>query len=497
MIVGDEMAERKCSNCRQTGHNKSQCLRANDADQRAITRAMDAVIVGVDPGNVLGVAAGPVLVKGQWHGAQRYGLCTWCGDGYEEGARIRSDGQGGWECGCVDETPNRVAEQSWQRPTAANVKMPPAPAGLFTAPRKVSDEPAQPVGFTLPSKVSAEAAPDRQGPKTERLGYICIDPVIGETRRYKAGHPKGITRVTTFVKAASNNVAITDWNKRNVLLGAAARPDIAAKAHGKDVNNDKSQLDRWVAELEEAAGGNVAANMGTDVHAWTERVDAGECGLADVPPAYRAHVQRYVETLREAGFRVVPELRERTTYVSEFGGVAGTFDAVLYHEPSDSYVLSDTKSGKNVGKYGWVEIETQEWIYAHGYNKWGTYKWGTYNWEKEEWEGGSWEPPQHQVRTDYGLVIHMPFEGDYAGTCRLLRTDLAHGETHARLCFDVRSQDAGKAVPWSLPELSWETRFETVATPAQASDLWKKAKEAGVDRMELQRLVGIAQQALR
>ena len=488
------MTERKCSNCRQPGHTKATCIRAHDPQPHA--PFPDAPMSDYRDSDEAVTVTGPVetITKGPWHGAHRHGRCTWCGDGYAEGDRIRSDGQGGWECGAGIEDLG-VNPQIWQRPTAANVKL---PAGLN---RLVLSEPAPTVApmadiFSDPAPVSgedsfsdpAEAAPEGIV-KTERLGYICKDPVLGDFRRYKTGErkKKGITRTTTFVKAASDSFAITEWNKRNVLLGAARRPDIASKAFGMDVNNDKRQLDEWVAELEDAAGGNVASSMGTDVHTWTERVDAGECTVDDVPPTYQTQVRLYVIALKKAGLHVIPELRERTTFIEEFGGVAGTFDAILYHEPSDTYVLSDTKSGKNVGKYGWTEIETQEWVYAHGYNRFGCYNWDT----------GEWEAPEHQVRMDYGLVIHLPFQGEYAATCRLLRTDLREGAKHAELCAQNRAAGKGKPAPFELPESAWELKFISVHTTEQAGRLWQQAKAAGVEPMELQRLVKLAQDALR
>ena len=181
-----------------------------------------------------------------------------------------------------------------------------------------------------------------------------------------------------------------------------------------------------------------------------------------------------------------PNLMEQTVFIEEFGGVAGSFDRVFYHVPTDTYVIGDLKTGKNVGKYGWSEIETQEWIYAHGYNKFGTY-----NWETEEWDA-----PDHQIRMDYGVVIKLPLVGPDAGTCTLLRVDLDSGRAHAELCHAVRSGGKGKAEAFFLPQPAWDERFAQVTTNQHAADLWKQAKAEGVEPMELQRLVGVAQRAL-
>jgi hypothetical protein len=494
------MAERKCSVCQEPGHTKRTCTTGETVSE---------------PKTIVGMAAeyAEVYPKGRWTGATRSGRCTWCGDPYFEGASIRADGNGGWECRCVqgekDEDGLLVPDPAWVKPTAANVQLPPGlnrmklaePAPLIgrnvgpvSDPSLSVGAQAEPDPFSSPAPVSGDAfsgpaAVDGDEPresKTERLGYICKDPVLGDFRRYKNGNKKGITRATTFNKAATNSKAITDWNKRNIIVGGSRRPDIMAKAHGLDVNLDNAALMDIADQLEDAAGGNVASAMGTDVHSWTERVDSGDAKLNDVPPQYRQAVTLYVGLLRDHGLHIVPELRERTTYIKEFGGVAGTFDAILYHERSGTYRISDTKTGKSMDN-GWPEIECQSWIYQHGYNEFGTY-----NWETHEWEA-----PQHYVSGDFGVVIHLPVAGPLAGSGRLKMTDLNAGREHAELCALVRAGGKSKARDWVEPTVDWQHVFSSVTSNEQAGKRWAEAKAAGVDRMELQLLVATAQSALR
>lgn len=40
------------------------------------------------------------LDKGPWFFANYPGRCSECGERYEEGDRIRADGEGGYECDC-------------------------------------------------------------------------------------------------------------------------------------------------------------------------------------------------------------------------------------------------------------------------------------------------------------------------------------------------------------------------------------------------------------
>ena len=46
-------------------------------------------------------------------------------------------------------------------------------------------------------------------------------------------------------------------------------------------------------------------------------------------------------------------------------------------------------------------------------------------------------------------------------------------------------------------EWDWESEFAAVRSSEAAGRLWSEARSAGVDRLELQRLVSIAQAALR
>jgi len=344
---------------------------------------------------------------------------------------------------------------------------------------------------TLP-KTTVSGQPEAQ---TNRYGYLLKDPETGDFRRYKNGNIRSITRVTTFNKAASDQNALTDWAKRNVLIGASLRPDIVLAAAGK-AHDDKADLMKLVAQLEEAAGAKVSANIGTAVHKLTEHIDAGLITVADVPAAYRGHVQSYIAVLRVNGLSVVPDLIERTTFIKEFGGVAGSFDRVLFHAPSRTYVMGDLKTGKNM-TYGWDEIETQEAIYTRGFNEFGVYDWNTDTWSK----------PDVRVRTDVGVVMWLPVQGESAGQCTLLRTDLERGWEHAKLCASVRAARSSKGKPeaWELPAapkpdmrvlLQWEADFRRAKSKGELAGLYQAAYDAGLPEAELRALVTLGREVL-
>ncbi|HSY00438.1 MAG TPA: hypothetical protein VLG91_24100 [Streptomyces sp.] len=379
----------------------------------------------------------------------------------------------------------------------------------FEAPATVTG----PTGaISYPAEINVSGQPE---PARDQWGrYLLPHPVTGlySDGRDAAGRRNGWTRATTFAKAAADTFSLTRYDERLTLVGATLRPDVVALAHGKQVREDAKELNRLVLQVKEAAGAKVAANIGTAVHGFTEQVDAGHMAPGEVPEAYRGHVRAYLDCLADNGLEPVVGLIERTTFVDQWAGIAGTFDRVLYHRPSNTYLIGDLKTGRDL-KYGRMEIAVQLALYAHGINHHGVYDWAQGRWDREMHDGRN-----IKVRTDFGVVMHLPIQGPETGTCSLKRINLAAGWDAAQVCGNViasRKRDdymedgfvlpsapyvpetPAVTLPESLPAITWEAAFSNVETKEEASHLWGKAKLRGVDRMELQRLVGLAQQRLR
>lgn len=462
----------------------------------------------------------PEPQKGPWFGALYDGRCSSCEDRIREGDRIRADGEGGYECAdcgghpwAQDEelaqhvkTPDtthpglRVPTAYQEQASAAarrhlEAQAAPAADDLFEDPTKPEDKPKK---FNVSGQPEAER---------DWLGrYIVKDPDTGNFRWLKNGKAEGITRVTTFNKAAQNSKGLHDWANRNVVIGASLRPDILRSAHGlRHDNGDdatdkvhRDALNRIVAQLSEAAGGKVSADEGSYLHEETEYIDAGWKTWEKCPAAYQQDLKRYVEALEAHGLEPLPGLIERTTMISEFGGVCGTFDRIFYHRLSGAYVIGDLKTGKTM-KYALDETETQMWCYAHGVNTNGIYNWNTKTWEQ------AWDPREHldgpiKVREDVGVIIHMPVQGKEAGTVNVLLADLEAGKAHAELCHRVRSRPSRKPVlwaSWAAPEPTWGERFAEVRDKEHATALWLEAKAAGISGVDLAELVRTAQDVLR
>lgn len=350
---------------------------------------------------------------------------------------------------------------------------------------------------------AAPAGPLKRKRTDQRTGHRVKDPRTGDFRRWKNGNVRGFTRVTTFIKASSDRTALTDWNERNVIIGAAKKPDIALRALSEDSESKegKQALNALVDLVKEAAGAKDAANFGTDVHNSVERVITGKCTVASLPDAHRGWVQAYVDALEEHGLRVVPGLVERTVFCPEFGGVIGSFDQVVVEVSTGKHFMADVKTGARMD-YAWQEIEAQLSLYVCGYSLYGTYVWAEM---EADMDSEHWDPPAVALDATEGLVFHLPARGGGEPHCNVLRADLKRGWGHAKLCHTVREAALGRprAEVWTgsaLPPMepvSWSERFAGASSRGELSELYTGAKDECVAPMELQRLVQLGQRRLR
>lgn len=478
---------------------------------------------------------------GPWFTASYDGECATCDGAIFEGDTIRAGGQGGYECeDCGDDEPvnddaapgfvagppapaevshwQQQAREAAARHLEADTTDTPYVAALkaeLSAPLPSPDafmDPAAPEE-TPAVNVSGQPDPRYEWWGEQNRGYLVKLPETGDFRRYKNGRPKGITRATTFNKAASDTTSLTDWKLRNVIIGASRRPDLLLRAHGLDVQQDSKVLNKLAAELEAVAGAKVGADIGTFLHEFCEHIDAGLKTWRDAPEVYQAQLKLYSETLAEAGFETVPGMIERTTYIAEFGGVVGRFDRVLFHRPSGTYLIADLKTGRTMD-YARLENECQEWIYAHGVNEHGVYDWNTDTWwdahdgcecEDHLSNGDCKGPKLIRVSETVGLIIHMPVQGDDAGQVFLEKTDLQRGKRYAATCAENRGwvkpkrelwswepEAAAEEVPQPPRERNWHAEFKAVTSREQANALYKELKAFGANEeyLALARLFG-------
>lgn len=352
---------------------------------------------------------------------------------------------------------------------------------------------------TVTTDAFESAAPARVKPdeevKRDRYGrYLLPHPVTGKRQAF--------SRATTIAKSISDTFALSQWSQRMAAKGLALRPDLIAMASTLDVKADKDKLNSLVEQAKDAAGQKVSANLGTAVHSFTEAVDAG-ASLDSVPAAHRADVAAYLAAMQEAGLTAVPHLIERITVVPEFD-TAGTFDRIL-KESDGSFTVGDVKTGRDL-QYGWQEIAIQLALYAHGVNEAGVY----------DLAGDRWaEAPE--VRTDYGIVMHLPV-GE--AKCTLYRVDLVQGWAAATLCASVRTwrKTRNLAEPYAVAEAgdspladlvavrladlvavrppTWAERFSAVSSRGEAMALYTEAVKKLGQGPDLDRLVRIGMERL-
>lgn len=274
-----------------------------------------------------------------------------CGHDIAEGDTIRADGEGGFLCaecskgepGCCEECRavfgSVASAEVSEQPTA------PAPDFADPAPVEVTERPLSVLPVTSPAPAPEFADP---APMPAEMQSVNGQP---EEDRDKWGRYRilGVshTRTTTFVKMGSSTFALGEWNERMLIKGLVERPDLLAMAHGLDVKRDKQRLNAIADDAQKHAGNKIAANIGTALHTFTERLDAGVGTLDDVPPQWRGRCAEYGAKLAEYGLTTRRDWIERTTavradQVSAPVPVAGKLDRI-FQLPNGDLVIGDLK----------------------------------------------------------------------------------------------------------------------------------------------------------
>jgi hypothetical protein len=355
-------------------------------------------------------------------------------------------------------------------PTTTATAKPPSASRTAGSTKATSSGPSGTRSTPTPSAPTRSAVPDAFSTPKAALKESDKYDSYG---RYKILHPDSSkkvnwTRATTFCKSIQDTYALSMWAQRMTLKGASLRPDLTAAAGTLEVKADKDRMNGLVDEAKKAAGDKVAANKGTAVHSYTEDRDRAAVGLPvkdrAIPEEFVPTVQAYEAILADFGLRPVPGLIEFTTAVKQYE-VAGTADRVyqvtrditikLNGRPvtlyAGEYVIGDVKTGADLS-YGWQEIAIQLALYSQGLNTAGVWSWEGRTWARPEVDG-----VQIQVRTDVGIVPHLPVDREETGAplATLYAVDLTAGWAAAVLCGQVRS---------------WR-KERTLATPLEVADV--------------------------
>lgn len=307
--------------------------------------------------------------------------------------------------------------------------------------------------------------------------YLLPDPDTGKTRPW--------TRATTLAKALEDTYNLEVWGMRMVAKGMALRPDLLALAASLDVEADKKRLNDVAKDAKEAAGGSSGANMGTALHALTEKIDAGE--KVD-PGPFARELAAYRATLQAEGLEPVQDYMERIICVPELG-VAGRMDKLLDRGDGSLYQVGDLKSQKSMD-FGGVSIAIQLSLYAHAYAVWDS--------RAEEWT----DPPP--IDPVMATVIWLPVG---RGICQLYDVDIVQGWQWAKLCAEVRRIRKCKPVTRrgsmrpalaSTEALSLEAELDATTTARQRlEDPLEKWERLFRNAASLETLTGLGQEAAK
>lgn len=217
------------------------------------------------------------------------------------------------------------------------------------------------------------------------------------------GKPQPFTRVTTIADALEDQYNLTRWSNRMVALGLTQRHDLYARvAACRD--DDKTSLNQICDAAKEAAAASGPANLGTALHEFLERIDAGED--VNVPAPWDRDVDQYRACLEVHDVKIVPGMIERLCVIPQMGA-AGTFDRLVTVGDYPLPVIADLKTGNYLS---WGKFATQLAIYANAET---LYDPATQR-----------HTPMPQVSRKRGLIIHL-LAGQ--GTCRLYWVNLAAG----------------------------------------------------------------------
>lgn len=306
-------------------------------------------------------------------------------------------------------------------------------------------------------------------PRIENGRYVLPDPETGADKRY--------TRASTMAKTISDDYMLEQWRLRQVAKGMALRPDLVALAASADPVRDRADLQSCAGTAMTVAEADKGANLGSSLHTFTRRLDAGEpvSGLRPPMPLDR-DLAAYATTMKQNGLSCVES--ERTVLIPSIG-CAGTFDRIVSQPKgvafADPMAIFDLKTADKI-EYGWLEILIQLAIYSRATHMWDP-------------AAGCWVsmPAVDQTRA---LVLHLPvskvIDGEIVSRApELYALDIAWGWQQVLLSTHVRAarRDAKKHVVMVKPSdpaalALWNV--QCAGSRADLAKLWDRYQKAGL-----------------
>lgn len=257
------------------------------------------------------------------------------------------------------------------------------------------------------------------------------------------GKEEPYTRCTRYVGCLEDTYNLGEWQKRMVAAGMAQRPDLVLRSASlglepeQDVKPWKTAMDEVTTAATETARAKAAANIGTAIHALTERMDRG-LPLGLVPKDYKPHLDAY----EAATAAFTAHHIERFT-VHDGLKIGGTPDRILEIPGREKLIIGDIKTGST--EYGVGKMAMQLAVYAHS--------------QLYDPATGRRTSPG-EVDHEWGLIIALSAK---TGQCELKWIDLAAGWEAVQLATKVRAWRNRRNLikPWD--------REQTAPAPATAT----------------------------
>lgn len=223
----------------------------------------------------------------------------------------------------------------------------------------------------------------------------------------KGGKPVPYTRATTFAGALDDTVGLVNWKLRKAVQGLTIQPELLDDIRAAE--DDKLLLNKLVEDAMEIAGANKAADLGTEIHKWAEKLDEG-LPIGDVPSRHKADLLAYAHTTSIW----TNKFSEEFCVVDKYK-VAGTPDRIV--EYKGELFIADIKTG-SIDYPNKMSLQLA--IYANALR-----------YDPATAERSSWG----DVNKDKGIIIHLPAG---TGICVLHWIDIKAGWKAVQLASKVR-----------------------------------------------------------
>lgn len=293
----------------------------------------------------------------------------------------------------------------------------------------------------------------------DRFGRPMIMPPGRGTKRIP------YRRTTTFVGCLDDTNGLMKWQARQVAYGMGQRQDLVLAAAAANPD-DKKTLGDVAEKAKDAAKSSAAADIGTALHAFTERIDRGE-PLGAIPQEYAADIDAYrhategIEWLGIETFRVHDEWQ-----------IAGTADRIGRFPHTDRLRIADIKTGS-------VDYPHKMSMQLAMYARMTPYDIATDTRTNDPGE----------VDHNVGVIIHLPAG---KGECTLYEIDIMKGWGAcliARQVWDWRGRKEilrPLEIRTAAPQpATWESLIAGAHDLDRLREVWTRAKELGELTAEL------------